>query len=70
MKFGFVDGHRQVWPVRVMCALLGLLASGFVTLGVPYAAGSSTSEADRLARQRVLNDDICARHGLLPETGS
>ncbi|MDQ1152815.1 hypothetical protein QE389_000014 [Brevundimonas sp. SORGH_AS 993] len=23
MKFGFVDGHRQVWPVRVMCAVLG-----------------------------------------------
>jgi hypothetical protein len=22
MKFGFVDEHRNVWPVRVMCAAL------------------------------------------------
>jgi hypothetical protein len=20
MKFGFVDEHRNVWPIRVMCA--------------------------------------------------
>jgi uncharacterized iron-regulated membrane protein len=29
MKFGFVDEHRAVWPVRVMCAVLGLSASGY-----------------------------------------
>ena len=26
MKFGFVDEHRKVWPVRMMCAVLGLSA--------------------------------------------
>lgn len=39
-------------------------------IGLPYVAGSATSEADRLARQRALNDDICARNGLLPEAGT
>jgi hypothetical protein len=29
MKFGFVDEHRKVWPVRIMCAVLGLSASGY-----------------------------------------
>jgi transposase InsO family protein len=29
MQFGFVDEHRSVWPVRVMCAVLGLSASGY-----------------------------------------
>src|SRR4029077_15620264 len=29
MKFGFVDEHRQIWPVRVMCAALGLSVSGY-----------------------------------------
>jgi len=39
-------------------------------IGLPYLAGSSTPEADRLARQRALNDNICARNGLLPEVGN
>src|SRR5262249_20152534 len=28
MKFGFVDEHRHLWPVRVMCTVLGLSVSG------------------------------------------
>jgi len=29
MKFGFVDEHRHIWPVRVMCPVLGLSVSGY-----------------------------------------
>ena len=29
MKFGFVDEHRHLWPVRVMCTTLGLSVSGY-----------------------------------------
>ena len=29
MKFGFVDEHRTIWPVRVMCAALSLSVSGY-----------------------------------------
>jgi hypothetical protein len=29
MKFGFVDEHRGIWPVRMLCRVLGVLASGY-----------------------------------------
>jgi putative transposase len=29
MKFGFVDEHRHISPVRVMCTALGLSVSGY-----------------------------------------
>ena len=51
MKFGFVDEHRKVWPVRVMCAVLGLSASG-------YYAWRVRPESPRAAANRALLDDI------------
>ena len=36
------------------------------TFGLPYVAGSSTSEAVRQAHSRALNEDICVRNGLMP----
>ena len=29
MKFGFIAKHRAVWPVRVLCSVLEVSASGF-----------------------------------------
>lgn len=29
MKFCFIEGHRNRWPVRVMCRVLGVSAAGF-----------------------------------------
>ncbi|MEW6122909.1 MAG: hypothetical protein AB1698_09875 [Pseudomonadota bacterium] len=46
MKFGFVDEHRAVWPVRVMCAALGLSATPrtlFGSSGAMIAHSSSLS---------------------------
>ena len=34
MKFGFVDEHRRIWPVRVMCATLRLSVSGDLIFGL------------------------------------
>ncbi len=51
MKFGFVDEHRKVWPVRVMCKTLGLSASG-------YYAWRGRPESRRAAANRALLDDI------------
>jgi len=55
MKFGFVDEHRQTWPVRVMCAVLGLSVSG-------YYAWRSRPESSREAANRALLDDIRLIH--------
>ena len=56
MKFGFVDEHRHLWPVRVMCTPLGLSASG-------YYAWRSRLESPRAAANRVLLEDIWRIHG-------
>ena len=29
MTFGFVDEHRHIWPVRTICAVLGVSVSGY-----------------------------------------
>ena len=50
MKFGFVDEHRKVWPVRVMCAVLGLSASGY--------AWRSRPKSRRAVANRALLDDV------------
>ena len=55
MKFGFVDEHRKVWPVRLMCAVLGLSASG-------YYAWRGRPESPRAAANRALLDDIRLIH--------
>ena len=56
MKFGFVDEHRHLWPVRVMCTALGLSVSG-------YYAWRSRVESPRAAANRLLLEDIRRIHG-------
>ena len=55
MKFGFVDEHRSVWPVRIMCKALGLSASG-------YYAWRTRPESARAAANRALLEDIRRIH--------
>ena len=55
MKFGFVDEHRGVWPVRMMCRVLGLSASG-------YYAWRVRPESRRAAANRALIEDIRLIH--------
>jgi putative transposase len=56
MKFGFVDEHRHIWPVRVMCPVLGLSVSG-------YYAWRSRIESPRAVANQVLLEDIRRIHG-------
>ena len=55
MKFGFVNEHRAVWPVRVMCTALGLSSSG-------YNAWRARPESSRAQASRALTDDIRLIH--------
>jgi hypothetical protein len=55
MKFGFVDEHRGVWPVRMMCRVLGLSPSG-------YYAWRVRPESRRAAANRALTEDIRLIH--------
>ena len=55
MRFGFVDEHRSVWPVSVMCKVLGLSASG-------YYAWRARPESPRAAANRALLGDITRIH--------
>jgi HTH-like domain len=55
MKFGFVDEHRNLWPVRVMCAALDLSASG-------YYAWRSRPESQRSCSNRALLQEIRQIH--------
>jgi putative transposase len=55
MKFGFVDEHRQVWPVRVMCRVLRISPSG-------YYAWRSRPEGRRTVENRVLLGAIRRLH--------
>lgn len=51
MKVGMVDEHRGVWPIRMMCAVLGLSANG-------YYAWRARPENSRAAANRTLLNDI------------
>ena len=55
MKFGFVDEHRNVWPIAVMCAALGLSTSG-------YYAWRSRPESERACKNSALLKEIRQLH--------
>ena len=55
MRFGFVDEHRDVWPVRMMCRVLEVSVSG-------YYAWRSRPESARSQANRALLEDIRLAH--------
>ena len=55
MKFGFVDEHRRLWPVRMMCATLELSVSG-------YYAWRARPQSRRAVDNRALLEEIGQVH--------
>jgi transposase InsO family protein len=53
--FRFVDEHRHLWPVRTICAVLGVSASG-------YYAWRGRPESRRSIENRALLSDIRCAH--------
>ena len=50
MKFGLIDEHREVWPVRLTCAVLDLSTSG-------YSAWWGRPESRRAVAKAALLED-------------
>ena len=55
MRFRFIEGHREVFPVRVMCSVLHVSASG-------YYAWRSRPESARARANKELVEDIRRVH--------
>ena len=55
MRFRFIEDHRTVWPVPVMCGVLQVSPSG-------YYAWRSRPEGKRAAENRVLLNEIRTAH--------
>ena len=55
MTFGLKDEHRHIWPVRTICAVLGVSVSG-------YYAWRRRPESRRSVENRALLDDIRCAH--------
>jgi putative transposase len=55
MRFCFIEDHRTVWPVPVMCGVLQVSPSG-------YYAWRARPEGKRAAENRALLDEIRTAH--------
>ncbi len=50
MRFGFIEQHARTWPVRLMCRVLGVSASGY------YAWRSRPESQRTMANRRLLQE--------------
>ena len=55
MRFGFVDEHRHLWPVRTICAVIGVSVSG-------YYAWRQRAESKRNRENRAWLKDVRRIH--------
>ena len=50
MRFGFIEQHARTWPVRLMCRVLCVSASGY------YAWRSRPESHRAIANRRLLQE--------------
>jgi transposase InsO family protein len=63
MIFGFVDEHRGVWPVRMMCRVLGVSASGYYAWRTRPESRRSREDRGLLAEIRDIHADSGGVYG-------
>ena len=56
MRYGFIEAHRERWPVRLMCQVLGVAPGG-------YYGWRGRPASPRAQRRQALVDAIKAIHG-------
>ena len=63
MRFCFVEDHRTVWPVPVMCGVLQVSPSGYYVRRTPwFDAWRARPEGKRAAENRALLGEIRTAH--------
>jgi putative transposase len=55
VRFSFIAAHRDVWPVRVQCRVLGVSASGYYAWRRGTPSARSQADAQLLARIEVVH---------------
>src|SRR5215210_8299586 len=63
MKRNFIADHREEWPVRVMCDVLGVSASGYYAWRCRPESARSALNLNLLADVRRLNAQHRGRYG-------
>src|SRR5215212_5456573 len=63
MRFRFIDDHQEEWPVRVMCDVLGVSASGYYAWRCRPESARTASNLNLLADVRRLNAQHRGRYG-------
>ncbi|MGX1350442.1 hypothetical protein AB7M49_004018 [Bradyrhizobium elkanii] len=61
MSFRFIEDHRDAYPVRLMCAVLGGRAAGYYAWCERPATACATTNAARLAAIRQVHQDSGGR---------
>ena len=63
MRFRFIDDHQEEWPVRVMCDVLGVSASGYYAWRCRPESARTASNLNLLADVRRLHAQHRGRYG-------
>ncbi len=63
MTFGFVDEHRGIWPVRMMCRVLGMSPSGYYAWRVRPESRRAREDRDLTAEIRDVHADSGGVYG-------
>jgi hypothetical protein len=63
MSFRFIEDHRDVYPVRLMCAVLEVSPAGYYAWRERPVSARATTNATLLAAIRDVHQDSGRRYG-------
>jgi putative transposase len=61
--FSFIEQHKEVWPVTVMCAALGVSPQGFYAWRSRPASGQQQRRDALLVEIRAVHAEVKGRYG-------